>query len=86
MVNQLKSVVINVLKIIFYRNRLDSKGNAFKPKGLDKIVSETNQFIIEKSCTPPWIWNADACGCWSNLAFAECLHCLALAMPSSLTA
>ena len=61
MVNQLKSVVINVLKIIFYRNRLDPKRNAFKPRGLNKIVSEVNQYIIEKSYTPPWIWNADAC-------------------------
>ena len=61
MLQQLKLSIINALKVIFYQNRLDSEGNAFKPKGLHRIASEINQYIIENSYTPPWVWNADVC-------------------------
>ena len=61
MLTTIKINILNLLKSVFFRNRLDSHGKAYIPKGVDKIICNVNQYIIESSLTPPWVWDAKAC-------------------------
>ena len=61
MLTFLKAKILLILHAMFYRNRLDSSGEMYRPTGLNLLTSRFNQYLIEKGYSPAWIWSEDDC-------------------------
>ena len=61
MLTFLKGKILLILHAMFYRNRLDSSGEMYRPAGLNLLASRFNQYLLEKGYSPAWIWSEDDC-------------------------